>query len=103
MQQFWSERYRQVGRSPMALRGRAAVLRGYYLMRPALPRRLQLRLRRAFTQVQDRASFPGWPIEDSLHALYAWLFGLLAELAGTAGAVHRSMAGGPVVGAGADA
>ena len=82
MQQFWSESYRQVGSSPIARRGRAAVLRGYYLVRPALPRRLQLRLRRAFTRVQARSSFPGWPAEDSLHALYAWLFGLLAELAG---------------------
>jgi hypothetical protein len=81
MQQFWSERYRQVGISPMARRGRAAAVRGYYLVRPALPRRLQLRLRRAFTRVQARSSFPGWPAEDSLHALYAWLFGLLAELA----------------------
>ena len=82
MQQFWSERYGQVGSSPVALRGRAAVLRGYYLVRPALPRRLQLRLRRAFTKVQARSSFPRWPVEDSLHSLYAWLFDLVAELAG---------------------
>lgn len=82
MRKFWSESYQQVGRSSMALRGRAALVKGYYLMRPALPRPVQLRLRRAFTQVQERASFPGWPIEESLHSLYAWLFGLLAELAG---------------------
>ncbi len=82
MQQFWSEGYQQVGRSPLALRGRAAAVRGYYLVRPVLPRRLQLRLRRAFTRVQERASFPDWPAEESLHDLYAWLFGLLAELAG---------------------
>lgn len=82
MRNFWSEGYRKVGRSPMAIGARAAVVRGYYLVRPALPRRLQLRLRRAFTRVQDRSSFPGWPLEDSLHTLYAWLFGLLAELAG---------------------
>ena len=82
MQQFWSERYQQVGHSPMALRGRAAAVRGYYLVRPALPRPLQLRLRRAYTRVQERASFPDWPAEESLHALYGWLFGLLAGLAG---------------------
>ena len=63
MRQFWSERYQQVGHSPMALRGRAAVLRGYYLVRPVVPRRLQLRLRRAYTQVQERASFPRWPAD----------------------------------------
>jgi hypothetical protein len=82
MQQFWSERYRQVGRSRMALKGRTALLRGYYLARPVLPRQLQLRLRRTFTRVQDRSSFPSWPVEDSLHNLYDWLFGLLAGLAG---------------------
>lgn len=80
MQEFWSEGYRQVGRSAMALAGRSALLRGYYLLRPALPRQLQLRLRRAFTRVQARSSFPGWPVEDSLHILYEWLFGLLAGL-----------------------
>lgn len=82
MQQFWSERYRQVGCSPIALRSRATLVRGYYLVRPALPRWFQLRLRRAFTRAQGRASFPSWPVEDSLHNLYAWLFGLLAGLAG---------------------
>lgn len=82
MQQFWSESYQQVGHSPIALRGRAAAVRGYYLVRPVLPRRLQLRLRRAYTQVQERASFPDWPAEESLHDLYRWLFGLLAGLAG---------------------
>ena len=82
MLQCWSEAYRQSGRSPLALGGRAALLRGYYLVRPALPRRLQLRLRRAFTRVQGRSSFPSWPVEESLHTLYTWLFRLLTELAG---------------------
>jgi hypothetical protein len=82
MQEFWSEAYRQVGRSRTALAGRAATVRGYYLLRPALPRQLQLRLRRAFTRVQARSSFPGWPVEDSLHNLYTWLFDLVAELTG---------------------
>jgi hypothetical protein len=82
MREFWSEGYRQVGRSPMSMAGRAALVRSYYLLRPAVPRRLQLRLRRGFTRVQARSSFPGWPVEDSLHTLYTWLFSLLAELAG---------------------
>ncbi len=81
MQAFWSESYQQVGRSPLALHGRAAAVRGYYLLRPALPRPLQLRLRRTFSQVQGRSPFPRWPTEDSLHSLYAWLFRRLAELA----------------------
>jgi hypothetical protein len=81
MREFWSEEYRRAG--PAAARHvRAAILRGYYLLRPLLPRRLQLRLRRGYTRVQDRATFPGWPVEDSLHRFYAWLFDLLVTLAG---------------------
>jgi hypothetical protein len=82
MLQFWSEGYERSGHSSLALSGRSVLLHGYYLVRPALPRRLQLRLRRVYTGVQGRSSFPGWPVEDSLHTFYAWLFRLLAELAG---------------------
>ena len=82
MLQFWSEEYERAGRSSLALTGRGALLRGYYLVRPALPRKLQLRLRRTYTRVQGRSSFPSWPVEDSLHAFYAWLFGLVAGLTG---------------------
>jgi hypothetical protein len=79
---FWSEGYQAVGRSPLAAAARVAVLRGYYLARPALPRPVQLRLRRMFTRVQSRSSFPAWPAEDSLHNFYAWLITLIAEFAG---------------------
>jgi glycosyltransferase involved in cell wall biosynthesis len=82
MRRFWSERYQGVGRSPTAALARTAVLRGYYLVRPLLPRPLQLRMRRAFTKVQNRSTFPAWPVEDGLHDLYQWLFTLVAELAG---------------------
>ncbi len=81
MQQFWSEEYQKAGRSALAAFGHTALRRGYYRVRPALPRPLQLHLRRAFGPVQARSSFPGWPIEDSLHNLYAWLIAALAELA----------------------
>ena len=39
-------------------------------------------MRRAFTKVQNRSTFPAWPVEDGLHDLYQWLFALVAELAG---------------------
>ena len=81
MQLYWSEGYREIGRSGIAALGRAAALRGYYLARPAMPRSLQLALRRLFTRVQAASSFPGWPIEDSLHNFYDWLFAVIAELA----------------------
>jgi hypothetical protein len=50
-------------------------------MRPALPRAVQLRLRRAVVPVQARASFPAWPVDDSLHDFYAWLAAVVVELA----------------------
>lgn len=82
MRLYWSEGYRDVGRSALAASCRAAGLRGYYLARPALPRPAQIALRRLFTRVQAASSFPGWPVEDSLHNLYDWLFAVIAELAG---------------------
>jgi YD repeat-containing protein len=81
MRLYWSEGYREIGRSGIAALGRAAALRGYYLARPAMPRSVQLALRRLFTRVQSASSFPGWPIEDSLHDFYHWLFAVIAELA----------------------
>jgi hypothetical protein len=81
MRLFWSEGYRDVGRSAMAASCRAVAMRGYYLARPLMPRSVQLRLRRLFTHVQAASTFPRWPIEDSLHDFYDWLFAVTAELA----------------------
>jgi peptidoglycan/xylan/chitin deacetylase (PgdA/CDA1 family) len=82
MRRFWSESYLDLGRSPLTATAQRAMVRAYYLSRPMLPRRLQLNLRRAFSHVQGRASFPNWPVEDSLHDLYTWLFARLSEVAG---------------------
>ena len=81
MLQFWSEGYLDVGRSSLAA-ATSALRRCYYLARPAMPRAVQVKLRQAFTRVQARSSFPGWPVEDSLHNLYRWLFSAVAEIAG---------------------
>jgi hypothetical protein len=43
MQLYWSEGYRDIGRSGIAALGRTAALRGYYLARPACPGRFSLR------------------------------------------------------------
>ena len=72
---YWSEAYKQPGRSRLAMRG-------YYAVRPALPRSVQIGLRRAFSRVQARVRFPRWPVETALHDLYERLFGLLGEVAG---------------------
>lgn len=82
MKRFWSESYTSVGRSRLAAAARAHLIRGYYLARPVLPRPVQLGLRRVFSHVQGRSAFPRWPVEDSLHGLYSWLFAVLAELSG---------------------
>jgi hypothetical protein len=82
MRTFWSEEYARIGRSPLSRGSRTALVRGYYLVRPAVPRHVQLRLRRAFARVQARSDFPKWPLEDSLDVLYEWLFRLVVEIAG---------------------
>jgi hypothetical protein len=81
MRLYWSEGYRDIGRAAIAAFCRATALRGYYLARPALPRPVQLAMRRLFTRVQAASPFPRWPIEDSLHDFYGWLFAVIAELA----------------------
>jgi hypothetical protein len=82
MQNFWSEHYREVGRSRASAVARSALLRGYYLLKPVIPRRAQLALRRRFARVQEQSPFPRWPVEDSLHDLYSWLLALLADIRG---------------------
>ena len=82
MHYFWSEEYRGVGRSSMSALARTIALRTYYAARPVLPRPVQLRMRRIFTRLQGKSSFPGWPIDDSLHDFYAWMFALATDLAG---------------------
>lgn len=84
MHVLWSERYTSLGARAAATRlARTAAVRGYYAVRPLLPRGTQLRMRRAFARSQDPAeSFPAWPVEHSLHDMYDWL---LATVAGVAG------------------
>jgi hypothetical protein len=72
---LWSEAYA----GPGARRGPA--LEAYYRLRPLLPRRLQLALRRAYSRRQARRTFPRWPVETALHDLYDMLLGLCARVA----------------------
>lgn len=44
----------------------SGALRAYYALKPRLPRRLQLGVRRAYARVQARRRFPAWPIEPLL-------------------------------------
>jgi hypothetical protein len=82
MHMLWSESYRSAGRPALVTAAHEAMLRAYYLARPALPRTAQLALRRAFTRAQERSDFPSWPAETSLHDFYSWLFDLVVGVAG---------------------
>lgn len=82
MLNLWSERYPTLGRQGAGRAVRSAMLRTYYLVRPLLPRRLQIMLRQTFAARQGVPEFPRWPLETSLHDLYDWLFGVLTSIAG---------------------
>jgi hypothetical protein len=56
--------------------------RAYYRVRPLVPRRVQIALRRRFTDVQDRAEFPAWPTETALHDLREWLLAVVQDVSG---------------------
>ncbi len=78
---LWSEAYLDYERSAAAARLLEAARWTYYRARRAFPRSVLIHLRRAFSRLQARASFPGWPIETCLHDLYERLFALTAEVA----------------------
>ena len=79
---FWSERYAEAGSGGTGGRVRMTAMAGYYAVRPLLPRRLQIALRRGYSHVQARTAFPRWPVEDSLHDLCQRLLHWCADLAG---------------------
>jgi peptidoglycan/xylan/chitin deacetylase (PgdA/CDA1 family) len=54
----------------------------YYRTKPLLPDSVRLALRRRFRRLQERAAFPAWPTETSLHRLEARLLGYVEEVAG---------------------
>ena len=63
--------------------GGELLLRAYYRVRPVMPRRLQIAVRRLYSRVQARRAFPGWPAETALHDLYSRLFARIVQSAGT--------------------
>jgi peptidoglycan/xylan/chitin deacetylase (PgdA/CDA1 family) len=60
LEYFLYERYHGGGGN------RSPLLSAYYTVKPALPRRLQLALRRAYAHRQAAREFPAWPIEPLL-------------------------------------
>jgi len=57
---YLEERYRE------APRRRSLALSAYYALKPLLPRRLQIAMRRRYAKRQMRTEFPRWPIEPLL-------------------------------------
>jgi hypothetical protein len=49
-----------------------------------MPRALQIGLRRRFARVQERTTFPRWPVETAAHDLFDFVLGLLGHAAGEA-------------------
>jgi hypothetical protein len=81
IESFWTERYAEVGARGFTTRTASLAREGYYRARPLLPRDLQLRIRRSFSRLQRKTTFPRWPIEPAVDDLYRFLLGLAAELA----------------------
>lgn len=57
---YLEERYRE------APQRRSSALSAYYALKPLLPRRLQIAMRRRYARRQSRTEFPRWPIEPLL-------------------------------------
>jgi peptidoglycan/xylan/chitin deacetylase (PgdA/CDA1 family) len=73
---FWSEGYHGMSAPSAAARLLKLGKQPYYRLRPLLPRRLQIAMRRRFARVQARSAFPAWPAETALDDFFAFLFGL---------------------------
>ncbi|HWM62707.1 MAG TPA: hypothetical protein VNP96_01805 [Solirubrobacterales bacterium] len=69
---YLEERYRDSGA------GRSLPMRAYYGLKPLLPRRLQIAMRRLYAKRQAETEFPRWPIEPLL--VERRHYELLAEL-----------------------
>jgi hypothetical protein len=78
---FWSEQYVAFVRTAVATRFASLARRGYYRARPLLPRSVQMKMRRSFSRLQSKSSFPRWPVETTLHDFYDFLFDLVADVA----------------------
>jgi hypothetical protein len=81
MLNYWSEAYQTVAGITAGTGIKSGVRRLYYRVRPLIPRKGQIALRRLFSHVQAQTSFPSWPVETGLHDLYDWL---LEQVAGVA-------------------
>lgn len=78
---FWSESYLGILKGH-PVEGPSRAVRLYYRVRPLVPRRLQITLRRAYARRLSRAAFPRWPVEPAFHDLLRVMYGFVHEVAG---------------------
>jgi hypothetical protein len=76
---FRSEGYHRMSKPSAAARVLRIGKQPYYRLRPLLPRRVQIAMRRRFARIQARSTFPAWPAETALDDFYAFLFALTGE------------------------
>ncbi|MGB0383302.1 MAG: hypothetical protein ACPGWR_00635 [Ardenticatenaceae bacterium] len=74
---FQLERYIQSS-SNVALFGLARRL--YYLLRPLIPRPIQIKFRQLISPLQDKRDFPEWPIDMSLDKFHRLLLRLILQV-----------------------
>ena len=82
MSWLWSEQYTELDDVRLRNRLRQLVVTVYYTIRPLLPRKVQLMLRRGHAARLSYPDFPSWPEEHALHDLYDWLLERLEQIAG---------------------
>jgi peptidoglycan/xylan/chitin deacetylase (PgdA/CDA1 family) len=88
MRRFYYEDFR--GRAAAVSRAGSLARRLYYLARPAIPRRVQLALRRRLAQAQGRSRFPAWPVDTTLDDLRS---AVMSAAMAAAGRDHVRMVG----------
>jgi hypothetical protein len=79
---YWSERYIEVLQGRMRGQARQGVVRSYYHVRGLLPRQAQIWLRRRYSRLQARATFPSWPAETALHDFFELFTSILGDVGG---------------------
>jgi peptidoglycan/xylan/chitin deacetylase (PgdA/CDA1 family) len=75
-----SEAYVEITRSALASRADSTSRSIYYSLRPLMPRRLQIALRRAHSRLRAGVPFPRSPIEPARHDLHAFLLEQLVRV-----------------------
>jgi hypothetical protein len=79
---YWNERCSLSAAGAARGRLRRVLMVIYYRLRPLLPRRLQIFMRRRFARVQARTRFPRWPIETCVHDFYEFMIAIFFDIAG---------------------